>query len=341
MKRTFSLTAIALLSLSSLLAHARSTADSLVIQFANRTRMVIYSPDKNGIKALSAYDLNKIVRDMGMKLDTLADGKTAVSLNEQEGEKYIRDTVLIVTRRKGDISVVIRDSGKTETDSSRQKAEYKRATAERQRNRRSDSQRVSFEGLGIGLTNLVQHSSLPAYPEDSYKLKPVGSRYIALAFGSMPTIANGKHVSLKLYYGLEVAWNNFMFQENVIPEKTPTGIVFTPAGRDLDKTKLTVCTLGIPIVPRLTFYNDNGRKIGHFGVGVYGNYRLDSYRKVKEEDGGVDRRHSDFGLKDLRYGLIAHIGVRRTGFFVKYDLSPLFEPGQGPDVRAISFGLSL
>ncbi|QKZ15629.1 hypothetical protein HU175_01990 [Spirosoma sp. KUDC1026] len=325
----------------SVLAHARPSADSLVIQFANRTRMVIYAPDKNGIKSLSAYDLNKIVRDMGMKLDTLPDGKTAVSLNEQEGEKYIKDTVLIVTRRKGDISVVIRDSEKVDTDSVKHKAEYQKATSNRQRSRKSDRQRVSFEGLGIGLTNLVQRSSLPAYPEDSYKLKPIGSRYIALAFGSMPTIAGGKHVSLKLYYGLEVAWNNFMFEENVIPEKTPAGIVFTPAGRELSKSKLTVCTLGIPIVPRLTFYNDNGRKLGHFGVGVYGNYRLDSYRKIKEEDGGVDRRHSDFGLKDLRYGLIAHIGIRRTGFFVKYDLSPLFEPGQGPDVRAISFGLSL
>ncbi|GAB3765263.1 hypothetical protein GCM10028817_47180 [Spirosoma pomorum] len=303
--------------------------------------MVIYAPDKNGIKALSAYDLNKIVRDMGMKLDTLPDGKTAVSVNEQEGEKYIKDTVLVVTRRKGDISVVIRNSEQTETTSDKHENDYKTATSERRRRRQSDRQKISFEGLGIGLTNFIQQSSLPAYPEESYKLRPIGSRYIALAFGSMPTIVEGKHVSLKLYYGLEVAWNNFMFEEDVIAEKTPTGIAFTPAGRTLDKSKLTVCTLGIPVVPRLTFYNDNGRKIGHFGLGMYGNYRLDSYRKIKEEDGGKDRRHSDFGLNDLRYGLIAHIGIRRTGFFVKYDLSPLFKVGQGPDVRAISFGLSL
>jgi hypothetical protein len=35
-------------------------ADSLVIRFANRTRMVIYAPDKAGIQALSNYDLNKL-----------------------------------------------------------------------------------------------------------------------------------------------------------------------------------------------------------------------------------------------------------------------------------------
>ena len=194
-------------------------------------------------------------------------------------------------------------------------------------------------GLSIGLNNFIQQSASPAYPEDSYDLRPLGSRYVALSMGAMPTIARGKYASLKLYYGLEVAWNNFMFEGNNVAEKTPTGVAFPDAGRDLQKSKLTVCTIGIPVVPRVTFYNNDGKKVCHIGLGGYVNYRLDSYRKIKEADGSKDRRHSDYDLSNIRYGVMAHLGIQSLAFFVKYDLSPLFEAGKGPDVRTLTFGL--
>ena len=69
---------VGLTSIGSVFA-STSPADSLVIRFANRTRMVIYAPDKAGIQALSNYDLNKIVREMGMQLDSVPGGQKAIS----------------------------------------------------------------------------------------------------------------------------------------------------------------------------------------------------------------------------------------------------------------------
>ena len=308
--------------------------DSLVIRFANRTRLVIYAPDKAGIQALSNYDLNKIVREMGMRLDSVPGGQTAIS---QDGSRFLKDTVLVVTKKKDGITIVINDKGDT-TQVSR--SDNTDRNYQRARRRKRDRDGGNFDyGINIGLNNFIQQRVSPGYPEDSYDLRPLGSRYIALSVGAMPTIIRGKYASLKLYYGLEVAWNNFMFEGNNVAEKTPTGVAFPDAGRDLQKSKLTVCTLGIPVVPRLTFYNTEGRKIGHIGLGGYVNYRLDSYRKIKEADGSKDRRHSDYGLSNYRYGLMAHIGFRRVNFFVKYDLSPLFQVDKGPDVRALSFGI--
>jgi hypothetical protein len=306
--------------------------DSLVIRFANRTRLVIYAPDKAGIQALSSYDLNKIVREMGMKLDSLPDGKTAIS---QNGERYLKDTVLVITKQKDGVSITINDKDDTSKNSSNSDYQSERNRAQ-DRRRRHDNVSVDY-GFSIGLNNLIQQGANtgPAFPE----LSPIGSRYVALSIGAIPTLIRGQYVSLKLFYGVEVAWNNFMFEGNNIVTKGPTTVEFPDAGRDLSKSKLTICTLGIPVVPRLTFYNSNGRKVGHFGVGGYINYRLDSYRKIKETDGGTDRRHYDFYLNNYRYGLVAHIGVKSLNFFVKYDLNPLFMPEKGPDVRALSFGI--
>ncbi|WP_169921761.1 hypothetical protein [Spirosoma rigui] len=331
MKYILGLVTVLFIGLTTQLSAVASPADSLVIRFANRTRMVIYAPDKAGIQALTNYDLNKIVREMSMQLDSLPDGKVAIS---REGNSYLKDTVLVVTKKKDGVTIVINDN----EDSTKTKEDQNKRDYNRSKRKHSGSHGFDYN-LSIGLNNFIQEGANTAYPEASYALRPIGSRYIALSMGAMPTIIGGKRASLKLYYGLELAWNNFMFDGNYIPEKTPTGIAFTDAGRELQKSKLTVCTIGIPVVPRLTFYNSSGRRTGHIGFGGYVNYRIDSYRKIKEADGNKDRRHSNFDLADYRYGLMAHVGVRSANFFVKYDLSPLFVAGKGPDVRVLTFGV--
>ena len=331
-----------------------SPTDSLVIRFANRTRMVIYAPDKAGIQALSNYDLNKIVREMGMKLDSIPGGETAIS--RQNGDRYLKDTVLVVTKKKKGFTITFNSNGdtvrterKTTTITIDEKGDTIRTeTSETERTnrdyRRAKSKRgkrdKDFEfGISLGLNNFIQQSNTPSYPEDSYDLRPLGARYVALSAGSMPTLIGGKRASLKLYYGVEFAWNNFMFEGNNVAEKTPTGVAFPDAGRALQKTKLTVATVGIPVVPRVVFYNSDGRKTGHIGIGAYANYRLDSYRKIKEADGTKNREHSDFYLNNFRYGAIAQIGIRSLNLFVKYDLNPLFQSGKGPDVRTLTVGV--
>ena len=311
---------------SKVCAKPASLTDSLVIRFANRTRLVIYAPDKAGIQALSNYDLNKIVREMGMKLDSVPGGQTAIS---QDGERFLKDTVLVVTKKKGGFTVTLNSSGDTiRNDSAKMDRAY-------QRTKRKNRDKNFEFNVSLGLNNFIQQSDNPSYPA----LSPIGSRYVALSVGALPTLIQGKRASLKLYYGVEVAWNNFMFEGNNVAEKGVTAVAFPDAGRELRKSKLTVCTIGIPVVPRVTFYNSDGRKVGHVGIGGYANYRLDSYRKIKEADGSKDRRHSDFYLNNFRYGAIAHVGIRSMNFFVKYDLNPLFQPDKGPDVRTITFGI--
>jgi len=320
---------------------ATQPADSLVIRFANKTRLVIYAPNKAGIQALSNYDLNKIVREMSAQLDSIPEGK---SVMERDGDQYLKDTVLVVTKTRNGVKIVLggTKSDTTRQDTVRESSDQDRDYRNAKRRDRRDGNRLAF-GFSIGLDNYITQSNLPAYPENSYDLRPAGSRYFALSAGYRPTLIRGSRASLKLYYGVEVAWQNFMFDGNNIAEKTATGVAFPDAGRELQKSKMTVATISVPFVPRITFYNRQNRQPWHIGVGVYGTYRLDSYRKIKEADGSKTREHSNFNLNDFRYGLMADVGIAGTGgmsVFVKYDLSPLFKTNLGPDLRAISFGIS-
>ncbi|AQG82094.1 hypothetical protein [Spirosoma montaniterrae] len=322
------------------MAAQANPADSLVIRFANKTRMVIYAPDKAGIQALSNYDLNKIVREMSMQLDSVPGGKTAIS---RDGDNYLRDTVLVMTKNKDGVRIVVKSSSdSTHSDTVQVKQEYKRES--KRRSIGSWSRSIDFQ---IGFNTWLNSPNAPlcvACQTDPTAnrpdLSPLGSRYFAVAFSQRPTLINGKRAKLSLYFAAEASWNNFMFQEDVRVEKGINYTQFVPFPEPLRRSKLTTFAAQLPVVPRVSFYNAAGRRVFHIGVGGFIGYRLDSYSKIRRADGGRDRRHSNFYLNDLRYGLVMHLGILRTNLFAKYDLNPIFQTQRGPDVRALSFGIT-
>ncbi len=312
---------------------AAAPADSLVIRFANRTRMVIYAPDKAGIQALSNYDLNKIVREMGMQLDSVPGGSTAIS---RDGERYLKDTVLVITKKKNGVTIRIDGRGDTtRSDSSKNRRDYTRSRMKKSAN--SWARGIDFQ---IGLNTFLTQSTLAAYPGNQFALKPLGSRYFAIALTQRPTLIRGKRAQLSLYYALEGSWNNYMFDENVVATKGAAQVEFTPAIESLKKSKLTTFALQLPVVPRVSFYNASGRKVFHLGLGGFIGYRLDSYTKIKQPNNDKDHVHANFYLNDFRYGVVGHLGIVKTNLFVKYDLNPVFQAGKGPDVRTLSFGIT-
>ncbi len=313
---------------------ASDPADSLVIRFARQTRMVIYAPDKAGIQALSAYDLNKIVREMSMQLDSVPGGKAAIT---RKGDRYLKDTVLVMTRKKNGVTIVITGSGDTvRSDSARSRRDYTRASVRKGVN--SWKRSIDIQ-LGLN-TWLAPANAVLAGSKRVPDINPLGSRYFAIAFSQRPTLADGKRTKFSLYYAAEASWNNFMFEEDIRVQKGPATVDFVPSAEPLKKSKLTTFALQLPVVPRLSFYNAAGRKVFHIGLGGFVGYRLDSYTKIKQQNDDKSRQHNSFYLNNLRYGLVGHLGIVKTNLFVKYDLNPIFQAGKGPDVRALSFGIS-
>lgn len=312
--------------------------DSLVINFANRTKLVVYAPSKKGIQALSGYDLNKIVREMGMKLDSVPNGQTYIRIDEQTGQRYRKDTVLVVTQKGSNLNVSLNASQDFRNDTTEN---TERGVYQRFRNRRKNSDLKLKTDFLIGLNNWISQRSSPLYSRDDWKLRPIGSRFFAVNLYLNPTLARSKTVKLSLRYGLELAWNNYMFDKDIRLEKATSQVVLTPASEPLKKSKSTVTSILLPVMPQLSFYNNEGRKTFHIGLGGFIGYRLDSYTKVKYQNNDKDRIHSNYYLNDLQYGLAANIGLLKADLFVRYNLNNIFQTDRGPDLRTLSFGISI
>lgn len=382
MKGTFKAILLSIISLLSLAtAYARPVQkDSIIITFGDKSRIIIYSEDRKELDKIMKYDLNALLKDMGARLDTMQ-GEKKIYFDDLDGRKYLKDTTGInkdknyvrislkgIRIKDGDTEVTITTRGVDIKDGSDQvriggkrggyeidttaqdgsgsrSREYEDEDDDKvmtiRRVRRYSSPRKGFN-VSLGLNAYAQNQP-QAYNPDDYDLRPFGSRYISLGFVKSATLAQGKNAGLHLDFGMDVAWNNLMFEGNNTIYKDMSSVIFSEVkntafqGLDLRKSKLVVPYADFSLIPTVSFSN---AFLTHISLGGYVGYRLGGYTRVKMPDGQKERVRNDYYLNDFRYGTAFELGIKNfPDFFVHYDLNPLFQTDRGPEVRMINFGI--
>jgi hypothetical protein len=334
--------------------------DSVIVNFGDKTKIVIYAERKEDFQKLLKYDLNALLRDIGAKIDTVSKkGETRISIEEDarryqkdsirgKDDNYVRIGIKGIHIKDGADEVHISTSGirvkdgkdvvnigvDVEVDSTNN---GRKSTS----NKNSWRLKSSDFALSLGLNNYLGANGQSAGNQSSeYDLRPFGSRYFSMAFNRRLTIAKGKNAALRLKSGVEFSWYNFMFEGNNVAVKGTQRVEFPESTKALSKSKLTVPYINIPMMPYVSFRQG---AITHIGAGGYVGYRLGGYTKTKQADGGKkDHVRSNYYLNDFRYGLVAEIGFRKApDFFFQYDLNRLFADNRGPQLNAVSFGIRL
>ncbi len=109
----------------------------------------------------------------------------------------------------------------------------------------------------------------------------------------------------------------------------------------MSKNKMSVSYLTLPIMPHFVF--DKKSAVQMIAIGGYVSYRVDTWTKaIEEESGNLRKETSNLYVNPFRYGVRAEFALRHfPDLFFSYDLSPLFEPGKGPEMRGLAFGIRL
>ena len=93
-----------------------------------------------------------------------------------------------------------------------------------------------------------------------------------------------------------------------------------------------------PADPSRTFWASVGGQVG---------FLISSQTKLKYKDDGIMNKLKDrdrFGLNPIRYSAILRFGVGGFGWFVNYNLTPLFQTGKGPrgtDLTVLTAGITI
>ncbi|RSK33154.1 outer membrane beta-barrel protein [Hymenobacter metallilatus] len=351
--------------------------DTIVVKLPNQASMTLYVKNKAQLRELRQYKLDSLLVLLdGYISQAEAAGKNSKAeqvtmefypAKEQPG-KQVPEQIRITVRNQGtgakatksadhvDVTLgrVFGVSVEESTDGGSDHVSVRVGTsaasdsvrnAERkakQEERRNRAVHSNFD-IDLGVNALVNKS----VPQNQFApdLRPIASRYLSLNW-HYDVRVGGKGSPLFLRTGPEVAFNNYMLDNNYqfVNTNGVTTIVKADAGRNLEKSKLAVTSINLPLMPMLNFQDKKGKDAFRLGAGGFIGYRLGSHTKIKyEADGGTkkDKDRGSYNLEDFQYGVQGIVGIRGIDLFVKYNLNDTFKSNRGPQAQTLSFGFSL
>lgn len=344
--------------------------DTVVIEFGERSKMVIYAETQQDLKDLSDYDINAMIGELNANLDSTAAATDEVSIEDESGTKFLKEN----TEEENDSNTgslsYYGDDRYRDTDDRRYERRIKSdryengsydnddfddddyVTVNRVRSR-SKGTYGTFE-VELGMNNWLENGSFPDNENAPYAVKPWGSWYVGIG-GIYHTAIAGP---LKLKWGGNMTWYNWKMEDTSVRiTKTDENTTFVPDPTiDSKKSKLAATYINAMVVPMLEFnQRSNPRNRGfhwdkyrqrgfRIGAGMYAGYRIDSWTKIKYSINGdkkKDKEKGNYYLNNFRYGIRGQVGFRGMDLFFNYDLNDVFASGRGPELQAISFGFIL
>lgn len=164
--------------------------------------------------------------------------------------------------------------------------------------------------------------------------------------------------SVKLYKnhihfisGFGVEWNAYNFRNKITlsPDSAINSFTVsldTNSAVRYIKNQLKLACIKIPFLLEFNTHSTNPKKSFHFAGGLELAYKIDSWTKQKMEHNNYIykvKRHDDYNLNPLKYGLTVRVGYGELTLFVNYAYSTLFEKDKGPEkpVYPVSAGFAL
>ena len=267
--------------------------DTVTINLGNNSKVVIQFKDKDELKRITQYDINQMLKDLSISVDSTEDAAN-LKIEDETGTRYLSDTTISSEIRENeefdeyeedkgewndkegddDIDVSIRLGGfefHVEGDKDEIEREVedwddgdlrikKDEYEEERRGKNSNHFYVDF-----GMNNYLQKGKFPS-SNAAYAVKPWGSWYVALNSVHRSAISG----PLFLEWGAGVSWYNFKLenQEFQISEGIDMTEYIEPADLKGIKSKLTSSYFNLSFVPVLDFGRGK-KKVRTYGSGSF------------------------------------------------------------------------
>ncbi len=335
----------------------RKLSDTIIINIGEN-KIIIQVDNQEELKKLQQHSIDTIIASINKEIDNIRDdlqttvdtsihidpttiveeyslpGKINIKLTYQDDDEAYEESVNIRIPNIATFKVEYTED--SDGDLSKVDIDWGKDTcAERE-------DRLEF-GMALGLNNWLDRTT-GTFPNGvTYDLNPSQSRFVSL--NSRFEFQVGKSPSPAfISTGLSLTYNNYMFDKKVrvFDENNVTGF-YIDTVNNVRKSKLRATYISIPLMVNFEWDWRNGpfNRGFHFGFGADVAYRVGSKAIAKFSGGGKEKLAGNYNLNPVQYGLIAQFGYGPITLFGKYNLSPLFLDGKGPDVNTFNIGFLL
>ncbi|MDP5120040.1 MAG: hypothetical protein NWQ46_00480, partial [Spirosomaceae bacterium] len=232
-------------TLSSFAAVAPS--DTTVIEFTDKgvkKRVTVLTEGGKNFNVPRVLNLNNLLREIGV--DSTERQNALIMVEGNDGKK---DTILVVARDGRTIKIVARNplpERASETDDRWSNNEGESANKSEDEEDDDDVQVLGEKrffsksdfGIYLGLNGWQNNNAMA--PNQLTGLRNGRSRYVALSFRKNATLLNTEKIDIALSLGPEIAWYNFMLQNDNIVTNVGDQVAFLEGDQRLSKSKLVM-----------------------------------------------------------------------------------------------------
>ncbi len=206
--------------------------------------------------------------------------------------------------------------------------------------------RAHWSGISFGYNGLIQNLGNMQLPEEAKYMKLTGNSVnFNLNLIDVEIISNKNYA---LVTGLGLEFNTFRFKNNISLTENANGFTvpdysYNDQGIRLKKSKLSTNYLVIPLLAEFRIGN-SPKKAFYIHGGVIGGWCYNAHTKVKYtslEGHTTKDKTKGLNIPHFRYGYTLGIGFSNIGIFARYYPESIFIPGEGPNVKQVSIGISL
>ena len=211
----------------------------------------------------------------------------------------------------------------------------------------------SFKGhlssVGLGINSYVNQNFEEVLPTD-YEFLDVNrerSCEVVIYPFQQSTRLLGSRLGLVSAIGLQ--FNNYRFNLYNSDDLNSNEIAKTwfqpiPDNVDLDKAKMTIFSLNVPVMLEIQLPDGKGKQGIYLAGGIIGSMKLNTHTKVKyrhNDEYFKPKLNKDIGMNLFRYSFMARAGYNWIGIYATYSPVSMFKKDKGPDLFPYSVGVSI
>ncbi|ASB49251.1 outer membrane beta-barrel protein [Alkalitalea saponilacus] len=205
--------------------------------------------------------------------------------------------------------------------------------------------RGHWSGFDLGFNNFFSSSFDSSLPDDGYFMDLNNGKSVAvgLNFFQYDIGLSSYSNNTGLVTGMGITWHNYRLDSDYVLTRLENGKTgyYIEDELNIRKNKLTTMFLTVPLLLEHQFpVADSGKPIFISG-GVYGAFRLRSHTKLVYDGREKEKSRDNLNLNSFKYGFTVRAGYRFIKLFATYDMTPLFQKDQGPELYPWSVGLTL
>jgi hypothetical protein len=152
-------------------------------------------------------------------------------------------------------------------------------------------------------------------------------------------IAFNRRHTAGLYTGIGLGWNNYSFNNPVRLIKGEDQLEaewIAPEEAVVSRSKLGVLYVQAPLMIEV-----RPTRSMYIAAGVTGGLRINTWTKIKFEEGNATKVHSDYYVNPFKLDATLRVGGDDIGFFANYNLLPTFNENHAPSCHTASLGFSI